>query len=120
MPNYTVVRLSSNQFSADPVIGSEFIDVPVDLGGNVANLSDLLDVDTSNLNSQTNKYVMIYDSITKVYKFVNPDNVVDSAAGVSTDRATNFDPAPIGFSTESLNYLDTELDNRIDLDAGTF
>lgn len=86
----------------------------------MANLGDILDVDTSNLNSSTNKFVMIYDSVTRKYKFVNPDDVLDASAGVSTDRSTNPDPLPLGMSTETLDYLDDALDNKIDVDAGTF
>lgn len=76
-------------------------------------LRDLLDVDTSNLTSGTNKYVMTYDVVTNKFKFVNPDAVLDASVGIATD-----DPNPIGMSTATINYLDDVLDNKIDLDAG--
>ena len=98
--------------AADPNIGVGQIEVIV-VGGSVANLSDISDVDTSNLDGSTNKFVMIYDAITQKYKFVNPDEVLDASVGISTN-----DPTPIGMSTTTLNYLDQVLDDRIDLDAG--
>ena len=81
----------------------------------VAKLTDLQDVVTNNLSNTTNQYVMVYDASTSSFKFVNPDRVLDAAVGV-----LNTDPAPIGITTDSLNYFDTALDNRIDLDGGTF
>lgn len=81
--------------------------------GGVANLSDILDVDTSNLNGSTNKFVMIYDATTQKYKFVNPDDVLDSSVGITTS-----DPTPVGMSTATIDYLGDVLDDKIDLDAG--
>ena len=98
--------------AADPNIGVGQIEVIV-VGRSVANLSDISDVDTSNLDGSTNKFVMIYDAITQKYKFVNPDEVLDASVGISTN-----DPTPVGMSTTTLNYLDQVLDDRIDLDAG--
>ena len=119
-----VVQLSDGGFSADPNIGTDILEVQTTSGGEVANLGDILDVDTSNLNSSTNKFVMIYDSVTRKYKFVNPDDVLDASAGVSTDRSTNPDPLPLGMTDQTLDYLEDELDvrldNKIDVDAGTF
>ena len=119
-----VVQLSDGGFSADPNIGTDILEVQTTSGGDVANLGDILDVDTSNLNSSTNKFVMIYDSVTRKYKFVNPDDVLDASAGVSTDRSINPDPLPLGMTDQTLDYLEDELDvrldNKIDVDAGTF
>lgn len=99
--------------AADPNIGVGQIEVIVVGGGVVANLADISDVDTSNLDGSTNKFVMIYDATIQKYKFVNPDEVLDASVGISTN-----DPSPIGMSTATLNYLDQALDDRIDLDAG--
>ena len=119
-----VVQLSDGGFSADPNIGTDILEVQTTAGGDVANLGDILDVDTSNLDSSTNKFVMIYDSVTRKYKFVNPDDVLDASAGVSTDKSTNPDPLPLGMTDQTLDYLEDELDvrldNKIDVDAGTF
>jgi hypothetical protein len=87
----------------------------VDTTGDVSKLTDLTDVNSSNLSGSTNAYVLSYDAATQQFKFINPDDVIDSAAGVATDS-----PAPDGFSQEAIDYLDETLDNKIDVDAGTF
>lgn len=79
----------------------------------VASLKDLLDVNSSNLSGTTNKFVLTYDAPNDKFKFVNPDDVIDSAVGVTTS-----DPAPVGLTTQTIDYLDVALDNKIDLDAG--
>jgi len=79
----------------------------------VASLKDLLDVNSSNLSGTTNKFVLAYDAPTDKFKFVNPDDVIDSAVGVTT-----ADPLPVGLTTQTIDYLDVALDNKIDLDAG--
>jgi len=99
--------------AADPAIGVGQVQVFTSAGGSVGNLEDILNVDTSNLNASTNKFVMVYDATTQKYKFVNPDEVLDSSVGV-----TASDPAPVGMSTATIQYLDQALDNKIDLDAG--
>ena len=100
--------------AADSDIGTGQIEVIVaSAGGGVANLSDILDVDTSNLSASTNKYIMVYDAQTSKYKFINPDDILDASVGITTT-----DPTPVGRSTATINYLDDVLDNKIDLDAG--
>jgi len=84
-------------------------------GGSVSNLKDMLDVNSSNLSGTTNKFVLTYDAPNDKFVFVNPDDVVQSAVGVTT-----ADPAPVGLTTQTIDYLDDVLDNRIDLDAGEF
>lgn len=77
---------------------------------NVANkLSDLIDIDSTNVNDQ---YVLMYNATTQKYEFVNPDKVLSSSA--STE---NIQP---GLPTDFKNVLDVDLDNRINLDAGSF
>lgn len=104
----------SLDIGADPNIGVGEIQVFTNTGGgSVANLADILDVDTSNLNASTNKFVMVYDASSQKYKFVNPDAILDASVGITT-----ADPTPVGMSTATINYLDDVLDNKIDLDAG--
>lgn len=80
---------------------------------NVSNrFEDLVDVDSSNV---SDKYVVMYDSATQKYKLVNPDAVLNAAAGTETTQ-----PGLVGYATTFLNQLDIDLDNRIDVDAGTF
>jgi hypothetical protein len=106
------IVVSVEESSADAEIGVGQIQVVTQVQ-DVANLSDILDVDTSNLDGSANKYVMIFDAVRQKYVFVNPDKILDASVGVGTD-----DPTPVGMSTETINYLDQVLDNKIDLDAG--
>lgn len=79
----------------------------------VANkLEDLVDVDASGV---SDKYVVMYDATTQKYKLVNPDAVLNAAAGTETTQ-----PGLVGYATTFLSQLDTDLDNKIDVDAGTF
>lgn len=86
--------------------------------GSVSNLRDILDIQSANLNSGTgegDKFVLTFDAATNKFVFVNPDAVIDAAVGAGTTY-----PAPAGISTAAIDYLDTALDDKIDLDAGTF
>ena len=86
--------------------------------GTVSNLRGLDDVDTSAIpsgSSTGDKFVLTYDAGNNKFTFVNPDEVIDNAVGVGATY-----PPPVGLSTETINYLDTALDDKIDLDAGTF
>ena len=75
-------------------------------------LQDLIDFDASN---QNDKYVMVYDASIQKYKLVNPDEVLNYAAGTET-----IQPGLVGYASTFLDRLDTDLDDKIDLDAGTF
>ena len=86
--------------------------------GTVSNLRGLDDVDTSAIPqgaSTGDKFVLTYDAGNNRFTFVNPDEVIDNAVGVGATY-----PPPVGLSTQTINYLDTALDDKIDLDAGTF
>ena len=86
--------------------------------GSVSNLRDLGDVDSTAIpsgSSAGDKFVLTYDASNNRFTFVNPDAVIDSAVGVGATF-----PQPVGLSTQTINYLDTALDDKIDLDAGTF
>ena len=85
-------------------------------GGSVAKkLSDLNDISTS---GAQNRWVLIYDEPTDTFKFVNPDEVIDAAVGANT--VPGGAPSSGGLSSDTIDYLDTVLDDKIDLDAGTF
>lgn len=102
------VNLSSIGIESD-------LDSPLELEAivPVANrLEDLIDIDASNVHD---KYVIMYDSTTQKYKLVNPDEVLNAAAGTET-----IQPGLVGYATTFLNRLDADLDNKIDIDAGTF
>lgn len=74
-------------------------------------LSDLSDVSVSDLGNK-DQYVLVYDAIQKKYKLVNPDVVLSSAASTEQNQP--------GLPADFEDVLDVDLDNRIDLDAGTF
>ena len=83
--------------------------------GVATKLSDLDDVDRQGIG---NRFVLVYDSVTNAFKFVNPDEVVNAAAGGAS--VAGGAPTPDGFSQETIDELDIALDNKIDLDAGDF
>ena len=88
-------------------------------GSTVAkNLAELEDIDRSQLGTGSNRFVLVFDETTNAFKFVNPDEVVNAAAGSTT--VPGGAPTPDGFSQETIDELDTALDNKIDLDAGSF
>jgi len=71
-------------------------------------LDELLDVDVTGVKD---KYLIMYDSSTQKYTAVNPDDIL-SAAVTDTESP--------GLPSDFKDQLDVDLDNRIDLDAGTF
>ena len=91
-------------------------------GSEVERLSELTDVNVTNLTSSTNRFVLVYDAGSQSFKFVNPDEVVDAAVGTNT--VPGGAPETVGLTGESIDYItnemDVALDNKIDLDAGTF
>ena len=96
----------------------QFVGSGSGVGGEVSNLRNLDDVDTSAIpsgSSAGDKFVLTYDAGNNRFTFVNPDTVIDTAVGVGATF-----PPPVGLSTQTIDYLDTVLDDKIDLDAGTF
>jgi hypothetical protein len=84
----------------------------IEITPNVSNpirFGDLLDVNDTNKNDQ---YVIMYNATTNNYELVNPDKVLSSAS--------NNEPIQPGLPSDFENVLDVDLDNRIDLDAGSF
>jgi hypothetical protein len=75
-------------------------------------LDELTDVEISGNND---KYVLMYDASTAKWRDVNPDEVLNAAAATETTQ-----PGLVGFATAFLDRVDADLDDRIDLDAGTF
>ena len=67
-------------------------------------LSDLADVDVSGV---SDKFVLMYDATTGKYTASNPDEILSGAVEG-------------GLPNDFINTLDTDLDDKIDLDAGTF
>ena len=74
-----------------------------------AKFEDLIDFDNTELND---KYVIMYDSATKKYKLVNPDQVLSASSTTEVIQP--------GLPSDFVDTLDVELDDRIDFDAGVF
>jgi hypothetical protein len=94
--------------------GSNSFSVSVERAIVADRLSDLSDVSATDLGNK-DQYVMVYDATTQKFKLVNPDVVLNSAASTETNQ-----PGLVGFATQFLDRMDVDLDNKIDLDAGTF
>ena len=73
------------------------------------NLSELLDVDVSGVGD---KFVIMYNATTGKYTAVNPDEVLSAAAVTETTA--------VGLPQNFIDTLDVDLDDKIDLDAGSF
>lgn len=72
------------------------------------NLNELSDVEISGNND---KYVLMYDATLGKWVDVNPDEVLSAAT---------TEPIQPGLPADFENQLDVDLDDRIDLDAGSF
>lgn len=110
---YKVIYNSSNNYS---IKLSAPIKPKVTVGYNFEimpqNLNQLSDVEISGTND---KYVLMYDAASGKWKDRNPDEVLNAAAATETTQ-----PGLVGFATAFLDRIDIDLDDRIDLDAGTF
>ena len=86
-------------------------------GEEVANLRDINDINSTAISAGIGtNFILTYDATEDNFKFISPDSLVDSAVGPIS--------GPIGFSTTVINNLvdtlDVRLDDKIDLDAGTW
>ena len=72
------------------------------------NLEELLDVDVSGV---SDKYLIMYDASSQKYIAVNPDEVLSAAVQ---------EPTSPGLPSDFKDQLDNDLDDRIDLDGGSF
>lgn len=100
MSEYNVRLSSSKNYKVTATVGG--IQVPV-------NFEDILNFDYTDKN---NKYVIMYDAAIQKYKLVNPDEVLSAASNTETTQP--------GLPGDFINTLDVDLDDKIDLDAGTF
>ena len=71
-------------------------------------LNNLTDVEISGNNDN---YVLMYDASTGKWRDVNPDEILSAAT---------TEPISPGLPSDFKDQLDVDLDDRIDLDAGTF
>lgn len=99
------VTQSTNSFSVkikSPVKYS--VNVTGEASSVAGNLSDLEDFNPSGVQD---KYIIMYDAATQTYITVDADTVLSSAVIG-------------GLPNDFINKLDVDLDDKIDLDAGTF
>ena len=73
-----------------------------------ATFGDLEDFDEQNV---TDKSVIMFDASTQKYVAVNVDELLSAAV---TDTGSP------GLPSDFIDQLDTDLDDRVDLDAGSF
>ena len=83
----------------------------------VANLRDISDINSTMISAGVGtSFILTYDAVEDNFKFVSPDAIIDSAVGNESGTA--------GFSAQVINNLvdtlDVQLDDKIDLDAGTW
>jgi hypothetical protein len=71
-------------------------------------LNELSDVEISGNND---RYVLMYDAATSKWRDENPDEVLS---------ASTTEPISPGLPSDFKDQLDVDLDDRIDLDAGSF
>lgn len=107
--NYRV-RLNSSvaRIRIQPSSGIRVTSIPGELIQTIY-LSQLEDVDTTNVKD---KYVIMYDAIEQKYKTVNPDEVLSASSNSETTQP--------GLPTDFIDTLDIDLDNKIDIDGGSF
>jgi hypothetical protein len=99
MNSFNVRLKSPNKFKV--TVSSGGVQVP-------ARVEDLINFDGTNTKD---KYLMMYDASTQTYKMVNPDEILSNAV---------TDTEQPGLPATFTNQLASDLDNQIDLDAGTF
>lgn len=91
-------------------LGSTGVNVRTKDGAYMAQkFEELTDV---NLGNVGDGYIIMYDAATQKYTAVDPDSILVASASTTTGTP--------GIPTSFINALDIDLDNRIDLDAGTF
>lgn len=107
--SYKVSVSSGNNYSVkltQPILSK------VNLGYNLEimpqRLNELSDVEISGNNDM---YVLMYDSASGKWKDVNPDAVVSAAA---------TEPIQPGLPQDFMDQMSIDLDNTIDVDAGSF
>lgn len=99
MNSFSVRRKSSQNYKVTVTAGG--VQVP-------SRMEDLINFDATN---NKDKYLIMYDGSTQTYRAVNPDDILINAV-TETDSP--------GLPPEFTDQLVQDLDNQIDVDAGTF
>ena len=92
--------------------GQPIINFTVESDDTVANIRDISDIVSTAIGAGIGThFVLSYDPNADNFVFISPDAVVESAAGSQS--------GPAGFDSSIITALGDDLDNKIDLDAGT-
>lgn len=101
------VTQSSNSFSVTIKAAPKLnVSVSAEAGSVAGSLTDLDDFNSSGVQ---NGYLVMYDASSQKYITVDPDTILSNATTTNNGLPQDF-----------INQLDIDLDNKIDLDAGTF
>ena len=93
--------------------GQPIINFTVESDDTVANIRDISDIVSTAIGAGIGThFVLSYDPNADNFVFISPDAVVESAAGSQS--------GPAGFDSSIITALGEDLDNKIDLDAGTW
>jgi len=113
--SYKVILSQENIYNAkfSPTVKNFKANLGFNLEIMPTSLNELTDVQLSGNNYD--QYVLVYDAASGKWKDVNPDVVLSAATTVPDANRTTF-TLPQVFEDK----LDVDLDNKIDLDAGTF
>ena len=93
--------------------GQPIVNFTVESDDTVANIRDISDIVSTAIGVGVGThFVLSYDPNADNLVFISPDAVVESAAGNLS--------GPEGFDSSIISALGEDLDNKIDLDAGTW
>lgn len=100
------------EINLDSIIETEVIT-------NVANkLTDLIDVNSTGITTTAYNYVLVYDAPTNEFKFVDPDDILVSAASTTQSSSSAGNGLP-GVFINALDSNQARTDN-VDFDGGSF
>ena len=109
-----IVNVGITSDHADTALdGQPIIKFTVEQDDTVANIRDISDIVSTAIGAGIGThFVLSYDPNADNFVFISPDAVVESAAGSQS--------GPAGFDSSIITALGEDLDNKIDLDAGTW
>ena len=109
-----IVNVGITSDHADTALdGQPIVKFTVESDDTVANIRDISDIVSTAIGAGIGThFVLSYDPNADNFVFISPDAVVESAAGSQS--------GPAGFDSSIITALGDDLDNKIDLDAGTW
>jgi len=109
-----IVNVGITSDHADTALdGQPIVKFTVESDDTVANIRDISDIVSTAIGAGIGThFVLSYDPNADNFVFISPDAVLESAAGSQS--------GPAGFDSSIISSLGEDLDNKIDLDAGTW